>query len=307
MILSRSGAIAPGLHVVGPAEVPVFLLDGDRPALVDAGFACLADTYTADIRKILNGREPAFSLITHSHFDHLGAVSWLKKAFPQMVVCGSPRIDRVMERSGAVDVMRMLSDAARQTIAAEGVNMDHAPGFEPFALDRPLVEGDRLSLSDGMDVVVYETPGHTRDCLSYYIPATRTLLASEAAGIPDATGYVFIDFLVDYDIYMDSLKKLSRLDVDVLCFGHGYVYTGDDAAAYFSTAMACAEAFYERTKQCLAEEAGNIESVKQRLKAFEYDGKPGPKQPEPAYLLNLEARILAVQRREAALEKGGKS
>ncbi|MDY6830485.1 MAG: hypothetical protein SWC96_01345, partial [Thermodesulfobacteriota bacterium] len=67
MIISRSGVIVPGLHVVGPAGVPVFLLDGDRPALVDAGFACLADIYVNDIQKILNGRQPAYALITHSH------------------------------------------------------------------------------------------------------------------------------------------------------------------------------------------------------------------------------------------------
>ncbi|MFZ5564170.1 MAG: MBL fold metallo-hydrolase [Thermodesulfobacteriota bacterium] len=304
MILNRSGAIAPGLYVAGPAEVPVFLLDGDRPALVDAGFACLADIYVDHIRGILNGRSPAYALVTHSHFDHLGAVYWLKKAFPEMAVCGSPRIDRIMERSGAVEVMRMLSRAARETIAAEGVDMTRAPGFEPFALDQSLGDGDTLSLSQGVDVVVYETPGHTRDCLSYYVPATRTLIASEAMGIPDATGYVFADFLVDYDIYMDSMKKLSRLDVDVLCFGHSYVYTGDDAVNYMPRAMACAEEFYRRTKQCLEEEGGGIERVKQRLKAFEYDGKPGPKQPEPAYLLNLGARILTVQRREAALREG---
>ena len=41
----------------------------------------------------------------------------------------------------------------------------------------------------------------------------------------------------------------------------------------------------------------DLERVMQRVKAMEYDCKTGSKQPEPAYLLNLQARIAAVQRR----------
>jgi hypothetical protein len=35
-----------------------------------------------------------------------------------------------------------------------------------------------------------------------------------------------------------------------------------------------------------------------RVKRIEYDNKPDPKQPEPAYLLNLAAKINAVAKRK---------
>jgi hypothetical protein len=37
--------------------------------------------------------------------------------------------------------------------------------------------------------------------------------------------------------------------------------------------------------------------VKRKVKAVEWDHTPGMRQPEPAYLLNLEARINAVLRK----------
>jgi hypothetical protein len=45
---------------------------------------------------------------------------------------------------------------------------------------------------------------------------------------------------------------------------------------------------------CAREENEDVDRIKKRIRAHEYDVNPGPKQPEPAYLINLEARIKAV-------------
>jgi hypothetical protein len=41
----------------------------------------------------------------------------------------------------------------------------------------------------------------------------------------------------------------------------------------------------------LDQEHGEVDRVVARVKAQEYDPQPQPKQPEPAYLLNLRARV----------------
>ena len=297
LIIHRAGEIYPGFHALHPIDVPVFLLEGSQPAFFDAGFACLGRTYADQIRGLLAGRSPAFCFLTHSHFDHLGAVAFLKKQFPEMAVCAHANIDQILQKPSAVERIRVLNDAGAASVAGSGAEVTGAEPFEPFVLDRHLGGGDEVFVSDGIPVRVFHTPGHTRDCLSYYIPETKTLIASEALGIPDHTGYVVTDFLVDYDAYMDSMRALNNLAVEVLCFGHSYIYTGEDARTYIPKAMKSAQAFYGLVETCLAEEKGDLERVKIRIKEFEYDGKPDPKQPEPAYLLNLEARILTVQRR----------
>ena len=300
MVINRSGPIADRFWSIAHPGMPLFLLDGDKPAIFDGGLACLANVYIDHIRSVLGERTLSFCFLTHSHFDHIGSVFWLKKAFPRMDVCANSRLATILERPRAVEVIKMLSKSAEDMVRGEVKIDGNLPGFEPFGIDRPVSDGDRIGIGDGLSVEVYATPGHTRDCMSYYIPERKILIASEALGIPVEDGYIYTDFLIGYDVYIESVKKLGTLDVDVLCFGHSFVYTGEDAKNYVPRVQACAEDFYNMTARFLEEEDGDLEAVKQRVKALEYDSRPGAKQPEPAYLLNLEARILAVKQKMEA-------
>ena len=292
----RTGEIGYGLYWVGEAGIPVFVLDGDRPALFDAGFACMGNIYADEIEKVLVGRSPAYLFLTHVHFDHCGAVSVLKKRFPSLEIIGSERARKIIGRPNALDLIRQLNLAAAEMIE-ERVDLSRPSGeFEPFEIHRTVGEGDVIDISSDLTVQVLETPGHTRDCLSYYIPGLRALISSEAAGIADQTGYIFSEGLVDYGQYVRSLERLARLDVDMLCPGHNFVYTGVDAGNYLRDSLAQSIRFREIVERMLSEENENAERVKARLKRLEYDGKPAPKQPEPAYLLNLDARVNAVRR-----------
>ena len=142
-----------------------------------------------------------------------------------------------------------------------------------------------------------ETPGHTRDCLSYFIPQKKVLLCSEAAGVPDATGYIVSEALVDFDQYYESMRRISQLDFEVLCLGHRQALTGRDAKKYFQKSMADCRDFLNLVESSLIEDSGDVQKVTARIKAIEYDPIQGPKQIESAYLLNLEAKIKVIKRR----------
>jgi glyoxylase-like metal-dependent hydrolase (beta-lactamase superfamily II) len=158
-------------------------------------------------------------------------------------------------------------------------------------LDRVLADGERLELEEGSTVEVIAAPGHTWDSLSYYLPERKILIASESCGCVDNTGDVVTEFLADYQAYMDTIRRLSRLDVDIFCQGHRLVYTGKDVPPFFQRSLEAAAAFRETVETMLRREGGDIPRTVARMKALEYDPKPHPKQPEPAYLINLEARV----------------
>jgi glyoxylase-like metal-dependent hydrolase (beta-lactamase superfamily II) len=256
----------------------------------------MAQRYARDVAAFLKGRQPSWCLLTHSHFDHCGAVSFLKKCFPGMQVAASVKARDVFARPNARALMRHLSDVSAQMAAELGLVPEEGPVFEPFDVDRTLADGDVVSLGDNLAVQVIATPGHTRDSVSYYVPEKKILLTSEAAGIPDQSGYIYIDCLVDYDLYHHSHRVLSALEVEVLCLGHRVALTGEDARRHMAASLIQCERFREMVSGFLQEEGGDLERVKRRVKAYEYDGKPGPKQAEPAYLLNLEARVKAIAR-----------
>jgi hydroxyacylglutathione hydrolase len=95
------------------------------------------------------GVEVEAILITHCHFDHIGAVTPLARATGAPVYC--PEI----ERSVLADVMSWVP-----------------PGFGPFEsyeADFTLTGGEHLTLA-GIDIDVIFTPGHSPGHLTYAMP-----------------------------------------------------------------------------------------------------------------------------------------
>jgi hydroxyacylglutathione hydrolase len=140
---------------VGPVQENCYIVrcDGDatRGVIVDPGDE--AERLLAAARSL--GVEIEAILITHCHFDHIGAVAPLAKATGAPVYC--PQI----EREVLADVMSWVP-----------------PGFGPFEsyeADHTLAGGERLKLA-GLDIEVMFTPGHSPGHLTYAI----------ASPVPDA-------------------------------------------------------------------------------------------------------------------------
>ncbi|MBI9083854.1 MAG: MBL fold metallo-hydrolase [Desulfobacterales bacterium] len=304
MIVNQPGRITDGLHMLGSAVMPMYLIEADMPAIIDAGFSFLAQGYADALRQILGHKGPALCLLTHSHYDHVGAVGGLKQRFARLSVAASAGAARVLQKPKAVELIRTLNLVAREMAEALAVPIVDED-FQPFCVDRICADGEVIELGAGSHLRVLETPGHTRDCLSYYLVEKKALFVSEAAGIPDQTGDIICDCLVDYDMYMASMEKIRALEIDYLCLGHRGVYTGKDAAAHLTAAAVRCEAFFNTTAAMLHETRGDLKAVIRRIRETEYDVKPSPKQPEPAYLLNLEARVAAVQRSVARRQETG--
>ncbi len=88
-------------------------------------------------------------LVTHCHFDHIGAVAPLARATGAPVYC--PEIERMV----LADVMSWVP-----------------PGFGPFEsyeADHTLAGGERLNLA-GLDIDVVFTPGHSPGHVTYAVP-----------------------------------------------------------------------------------------------------------------------------------------
>ena len=296
MIVEQIGEIANGIHLLGHRAVPIFLVDGDRPALFDAGMAFLGPHYGDQIRKVLGNRQPAWCFLTHSHFDHCGAVSYLKRQFPAMQVVCSRRAADVFERPSAIALIGDLNRSSAALAADLGI-AGPFNAFAPFCADVVAGEGDRFDISPGLTVEILETPGHTWDFLSFYVPRHKLLIASEALGTSDETGYIINDCLVDYDAYCRSMQRFRSLDVEILLLGHICSFTGRHARQHIAASLAQIDRFKGMVERLLGEEKGDLESVKRRIKAIEWDHNPGMRQPEPAYLLNLAARLKTVMRK----------
>lgn len=97
-------------------------------------------------------------LLTHGHFDHIGAAEALKKEFQVPIYAAQA------EKS-------LLEDAQLNASARFG------RGFTVKA-DRFLKDGDMITAA-GFDITVYHTPGHTRGGLCYYLPQEKVMFSGD--------------------------------------------------------------------------------------------------------------------------------
>ena len=256
MQFNTVGHVARNFYVTGTPEVPVYLLDGARPALFDAGTTIYAARYVDEIRSILGERSPAFLFLTHAHFDHIGAAGYFKRVWPDLQIVAAAPTREILSRPNAIKLITALNAGALPLARQFGEQDLYEAPFEPFGIDHTAEPDQRFDLGDGLEVQALFSPGHTRDFTCYWIAGARILVASEAVGCDDGYGYVQPEFLVDYDRYLENLERLAGLDPEVLAPGHRMVVTGEDARTYLRRSRDQVGRYADMVEAFLVEEKG---------------------------------------------------
>ena len=176
------------MFTVGPFQENCYLVrpDGaEKALLIDPGDE--AERLQAAMSEL--GVEPEAILLTHTHFDHIGAVAPVARATGAPVYC--PRAE-----------LTILAQPDRFFPPAGSV--------EPWEADQPLDGGERLQLA-GLDIDVVSTPGHSPGHVTYAIEGalfSGDVLFQSSIGRTDLPG-------ADHATLMRSIAGLlERFDDD---------------------------------------------------------------------------------------------
>src|SRR5215210_7491719 len=143
---------------VGPVQENCHIarLDGAAEAIViDPGDEAPRLLEAIDALEV----EVAAILLTHTHFDHVGAVAPVARATGAEVWCPEAELPVL------ADIMRFVP----------------WPGFGPFEsydAEHAVAGGERLTLA-GMEIDVLFTPGHSPGHVTYSIPAERAIFSGD--------------------------------------------------------------------------------------------------------------------------------
>lgn len=250
-------------------------LDGTRNYLVGRRRALLLDPGPSGpgqrrrIRRLAEGRRVEAVGLTHAHPDHAGGAAELADALGVPLLASAEALARLGVEGRALED----GDAVPIEASADGAGAAHPPAG-----------GAREALR------ALETPGHSRDHLSYWWPARRALFTgdlvlgagSSLVGHPD--GHM--------GAYLSSLERLADLRPRRIYPGHGDPI--EDPVERLSAYRSHRLEREARIRRAVAEGAGTVGEIRDRA----YDDLP----PELEWAASATVRAHLVHLEEEGSE-----
>jgi glyoxylase-like metal-dependent hydrolase (beta-lactamase superfamily II) len=212
------------------------LIGEDYTAIFDCGMAHCADRTIQNVKNALQGRQLDYLFITHTHYDHIGSLPFFRKEWPGLRLVTSQTGAAVLLKDTPRRVIRELSIVAAKEHNGE---FDASYSDDAFHADVIVKEGDIIPLG-GLSVETLETPGHTRDTLSFFIPELEMLILSETTGVllPDNT--VYPPYLTSFIDTVNSIEKCRKMPYKFLSLPHYGIAAKKDVNGFFDkTLEAC--------------------------------------------------------------------
>ena len=220
--------------IAHPSSEGNLLLGETRAALFDCGMMFCAARTIQNVKKALGGRPLDYIIASHTHYDHIGALPFFREEWPglRFVTCEAGAA--VLLRETPRRVFRELSAAAAR---ANGAERDFVYDDDAFHADVIVEDGGSIDLG-GLSVEALKTPGHTRDSLSFHVPALALLILSETLGFHPPDRSVYPCYLTSYGDAVRSVEACGRMKRKHLSLPHRGVIGDDEARGFFERAQA---------------------------------------------------------------------
>lgn len=207
-----------------------FLIFGsDKTVLYDSGMAYCATDTISKIKKKLNEKSRDkldIVLISHTHYDHVGALPYVIDEWPEVVVYGAPKAKEVFKSEGAIKTMERLGEAARDAFGPKHNNQDINKKNSLFKIkangmriDKVVYEDDIIDIGN-INIRVLETKGHTDCSLTFALEPMKILLNSESTGVLRGPDYMHTAFVKNYWESIQSAYKCKAYKATQLMIPH---------------------------------------------------------------------------------------
>lgn len=224
MWINKVGAVQDHFAILGTPSNPVYLIKGDDEyALVEGGL-------TRDVAIVISQLKEHVSdlslvkhwFITHSHYDHCGAVESIYPYLENVTLYASEDAVKNFRNEKYVKKIRQLN-----AIIFDKDIIEFPSDLQqiPFVV---IKDNEPVETSIGTWEIIY-TPGHSSCSTSLYHKESNILFVSDSLGEIIEEKKWFPLAFDHVGKFIDSINKLSSLKPDVIALGHNGVLTDSDA------------------------------------------------------------------------------
>ncbi len=269
MLTDKPGEIAPGLFLLGSQQNLMYLVRGEQTMVISGGMSWLAAYLEEQLAEIKIGAAGIdYLVIQHAHFDHVGAVPFMKRKYPAMKVLGTESARATLSKDKVIQYMDVVNSAAVEQFGLKERCAKFNLTIDGIAIDQVVNNSSVIKLGKGLEVNFIETPGHSPCALVVYIPALKALFPTDSAPCP--IGGIEIDKLArpspqyNYGLYLKSLERLVGYDIEICAFDHYGAVLGEDARQVLVNGMKLCRQ-YEKHVLDMYQESGDIEKVARQV------------------------------------------
>jgi glyoxylase-like metal-dependent hydrolase (beta-lactamase superfamily II) len=230
--------IASGLQGLRILFVNVFAVTGEKGwVLVDAGLHGSAGRIKRWARDRFGDAPPRAILLTHAHFDHVGAIDLLTQSWGVPVYVHHDELPYVTGAQSYPQPDPSVGGGMMARMAA--LYPRHPIDLVPFVRQLP-ADGSVPELPDWQWV---PTPGHTAGHVSFFRRSDWTLVVGDAFCTTKQESFFAVAtqrpelhgppayFTTDWNAARESVHRLAALRPAVMAPGHGQPLAGADATA----------------------------------------------------------------------------
>ena len=221
------------VNVTGGKGGNAFLILGkEKTALIDCGMAYCSSNLISNIKQVLNKMTLDYILISHSHYDHVGAIPYLKKEWPNSRVLGAEYAQRILKRSNALNTIKSLSMQAATIYGADALKE-----YDDTLLkvDDIIGNEDVLDLG-GSSIKIIQTQGHTQCSLSFLVNKD-TLFPSESTGYMSTSGKIYPSFITSYSKAIESIHICEKINPRFIISPHYGLVNESDTPDYWKNCI----------------------------------------------------------------------
>ncbi len=192
------------LYQIKPGKLSscCYLIVSDKKLLIDSGTAEDFPVLEKELNKIgISSKEIDIIINTHEHFDHIGGNLFLQDTAIIMA-----------HRASAVKIIYGDNE-----VTMCRANIQKITGYKVHVW---LNNIDVIEVKNWL-LKVLHTPGHTSGCICLYEPRRRILFSGDTLFAKGLISTIFKSGSLSE--YLNSLRRLNTLKVDLLLPGHGKI------------------------------------------------------------------------------------